>query len=377
MGRRVATAAIAALLAAFATAWVLATEYREPAALHVESPRPHAIWPMSSGRASALRNDALLRAGVRVSADAPAIDLDILEPPLECRFLADLPSGTSPKFDCVLPEGNVIKVKYGRNPEVAAEVAATRLVSALGYAADRMSITPRVRCYGCPRYPFLAMQLLHLTGLFGRFPTQGTENGYSDFEWAAIERRFEASAIELPERKGWAWWELSAVDPARGATRTELDALRLLAVFLAHWDNKAENQRMVCLDAPGAIDRSCGRPLLMIQDLGATFGPPKANLARWQSTRIWADRNTCTVSMRALPYHGGTFPEVRITEGGRLDLLERLSALTPDQVRDLFRAARFPEHYSATDDDKDVEAWSDAFWQKVDQIATAGPCPTA
>ena len=376
MGRRVATAAIAALLAAFATAWALATEYREPSALHVDEPRHHATWPMTAARGPALRDDAFHRARVRLATDAPAIDLDIIEEPLSCRFLADLPSGTSPKFDCVLPDGTVVKVKYGRNPEVAAEVAATRLVSALGYAADRMSIAPRVRCFGCPRYPFLAMQLLQLMGLFERFPMKGTDGGYSDFEWAAIERRFDAPTIELPDRKGWAWWELSSIDPVRGATRAELDALRLLAVFLAHWDNKADNQRMVCLEPAGTPDQACDRPLLMIQDLGATFGPPKANLARWQSMNVWSDRKTCAVSMKPLPYGGGTFPDIQITEAGRLDLLERMSALTDEQVRGLFRSARFPEHYSATDDEKDVEAWTSAFWERVEQLRDAGPCPS-
>ena len=39
-----------------------------------------------------------------------------------------------------------------------------------------------------------------------------------------------------------------SVDPSKGgAPRAHVDALRLLAVFLAHWDNKAENQRLVCL----------------------------------------------------------------------------------------------------------------------------------
>jgi hypothetical protein len=376
MGRRVATAAIAALLAAFATAWALATEYREPAALHVNKPRHHATWPMTVGRASHLRDDAFHRARVRLGTEAPGIDLDIVEPPLSCRFLADVPTGTSPKFDCVLPDGTVVKVKYGRNPEVAAEVAATRLVSALGYAADRMSIAPRVRCYGCPRYPFLAMQLLHLAGLFGRFPTQGSDDGYSDFEWVAIERRFDAPTIELPEHKGWAWWELGSIDPVLGASRAELDALRLLAMFLAHWDNKDENQRIVCLDPSGGVDATCDRPLLMIQDLGATFGPPKANLARWRSTNVWSDRATCSISMKPMPFAGGTFPDVQVTEAGRVDLLERLSALSDDDIRTLFREARFPEHYSATDDEKDVEAWSSAFWNRVQQLRDAGPCPS-
>ena len=68
--------------------------------------------------------------------------------------------------------------------------------------------------------------------------------GYTDFTWVALERKFPAPAIETATRSGWAWWE------PRTRTRRagEVDALRLLAVFLAHWDNKAENQRLVCLD---------------------------------------------------------------------------------------------------------------------------------
>jgi hypothetical protein len=238
-----------------------------------------------------------------------------------------------------------------------------------------MTIAPRVRCDGCPRDPFVAMQLLSLTGLRSRFPAHGVADGYSEFEWVAVERKFEAAAIELIDAKGWAWWELDAVDPAAGASSADLDALRLMAVFLAHWDNKADNQRLVCLDTDAGTDRPCARPLAMLQDLGATFGPSKVNLARWREAPVWADRATCAVSMEHMPFKGGTFPERRISEAGRAQLAAQLASLSSNDVRALFRAARFPEHYSSTDDDKDLEAWTDAFMHRRDQIVNAGPCP--
>lgn len=365
---------MALVLAALASAWVLATEYTDTAPAGVYAPRELQAWPLSPGRALEIRNDALRRAQTRLTS-SPTLDLDTIEPPLTCRFIARYPSGTSAKFDCVLDGGDIVKVKYGRNPEVAAEVAATRLLSALGYAADRMSLTPSVRCHGCPRYPFFAMRLLQLTGTYSLYPQHGDDDGYSEFTWAAIERKFDAMPIELADTEGWAWWELARVDSTVGATRTDLDALRLVAVFLAHWDNKSENQRLVCLDTPTTTDTPCARPLLMLQDLGATFGPAKANLARWHATPVWADRSTCSVSMKAMPFRGGTFPDARISEAARARVAEQLGAFTDGEIAGLFAAARFPEHYSSTDDERDLAAWLGAFRARTRQISEAGPCP--
>ena len=67
-------------------------------------------------------------------------------------------SGSTPKFHCVLVDGRVIKVKYGRlNAEPRTERAATRLSSTLGFGADRMHFVKRVRCSGCPAYPASAL----------------------------------------------------------------------------------------------------------------------------------------------------------------------------------------------------------------------------
>ena len=356
---------------------MLATEYRLAAPGGEYEPRELRLWPMSAARASEIRNDALQRAGVYVTRPSkPVLDLATLEPPITCRFLARYPSGTSAKFDCVLEGGDIVKVKYGRNPEIAAEVAATRLLAALGYAADRMSVARTVRCHGCPRYPFFAMRLLQLTGTYSLYPTYGDDDGYSEFTWAAIERKFDAAPIETPDAEGWAWWELPTGDAAGSAAAADIDTLRLVAVFLAHWDNKAENQRLVCLDPPGDTDAPCARPLLMLQDLGATFGPAKANLARWSTAPVWADRATCTVSMKAMPFQGGTFPDSRISETARARVAEQLASLTDADITGLFTAARFPEHYSGTDDERDLAAWRAAFKGRVEQIRQAGPCPS-
>jgi hypothetical protein len=228
-------------------------------------------------------------------------------------------------------------------------------------------IVPRLRCHGCPANPFVTMKVLDL---IGNEPHSTDE--FTDFEWVAVERRFEAAPIEDDERKGWAWWELKDVN----APTEDLDALRLLAVFLAHWDNKADNQRLVCMDA-GAHDpnRPCADPLLMIQDLGATFGPTKVNLSQWRTMPVWIDRATCTVSMRAMPFHGSTFADARLTEAARLRVGRALASFSDADLRAWLTTARFPQFYAATDDGKDLDAWVAAYRLRVDQILSGGPCP--
>ena len=322
--------------------------------------------------AGEIRRDALARAAIRRPGPpktAPTYASG--DDTLTCRYLAEEPSGTSAKFNCVLDGGEIIKVKYGRNPEIHSEAAATRLLTLLGYAADEVDIVPRVRCYGCPRFPFFTTQLLSLTPFAALLAPYGHDNAYTDFEWPAVEHRFPASAIETSTNTGWAWFELSASQ----APPAEVDAFRLLAVFLAHWDNKSENQRLVCLDEVRALpDQPCAQPLLMIQDVGAAFGPAKVNVAGWGNLPVWADRRTCTVSMRSLPYQGATFPDARISDAGRLLLARSLAALSQDQVEDLFRDARFPEFQSGTDDGHDLDVWVSAFRHRVEQIATGVPC---
>ncbi len=338
-----------------------------------------APWTITGADAPARRLDALARATFDLPEDALLVNsvsrsgVDPLATPVPaCRFVETDPSGTTPKFDCVFEGGVTVKVKYGRNPEIQAEVAATRLLRMLGYAADNVTIVPRLRCYGCPRYPFLAQHLRSTFGLPALAPVDGN-SGYTDFEWVAVERKFPAPSIETDSDRGWAWWELkrSHMPPA------DLDALRLTAMFLAHWDNKTENQRLVCLDdVPPPPDQRCTRPLAMIQDVGATFGPLKVNVARWHDLPIWKDRAACIISMEALPFRGATFPDARISEAGRRQFATRISAISDADIERLFTDARFPQFQVGTDNERDLRIWSDAFRHRRDQITSAGPCPS-
>jgi hypothetical protein len=320
-----------------------------------------------------LRDEALRHARTRLGEGdprallAPPADPAVTADSVECRFIPHAAGGTSFKFDCALPDGEIVRVKYGHEPEIHAEVAATHLLAALGYATDHVYLVPHLRCHGCPANPFVTMLVLDAIGASGVPAT-----GYADFQWVSVERKFEAPPIEDDSRKGWAWWELKYV----AAPREEIDALRLLAVFLAHWDNKADNQRLVCMDDGGAEDAApCRDPMLMIHDLGSTFGPLKVNVSRWRETPVWIDRSTCTVSMSALPYGGGTFTDARITDAARVRVGRQLAAFRDDELRTWFGAARFPEYYAATDDGKDLAAWLQAYHHRVNQILSAGPCP--
>jgi hypothetical protein len=352
-------------------------------------PRRTEIWLYSGADAAARRTHTLRRAVFRLDAtEAAALDAAVpgdewLRSPVpSCRFLPEPPSGTSAKFDCVVDGGDVVKVKYGRSPEIHAEAAATRLMRLLGYPADTITIVPRLRCYGCPRLPFLAMRLQD-TFKLPLLPPGGHDDGYTDFEWVSVERKFPARPIETVDEEGWAWWELARSN----APRAEVDAMRLTAVFLAHWDNKAGNQRLVCLDdtlatsdgageddgqgdgeATAAAPGDCERPLAMIQDLGATFGPSKVNLARWNDLPVWRDRDTCGVSMRTLPFDGATFGDATISEAGRALLAERLAAISDAEVERIFAEARFPQFQAGTADDRDLKAWTAAFRRRADQI---------
>jgi hypothetical protein len=326
-------------------------------------------------RLAAVRRDALRRAKVWEPPARPIPSVDLAANPagpgtwrreaeLTCRFLLKGSDGRSPKFACVLPGGEVLKVKYGRNnPEIYAEVAATRLLAALGFGADDLSVVARVRCFGCPPFPYpkgLVFDALQMD--YGRAV---------DFTDVTIERRRAGLAVD---DAGWHWSELEATDPASGgASRRERDALRLMAVFLGHWDGKPENQRLLCRDGEGQAP--CPRPLAYIHDPGQTFGPKSVDLAGWSSRPVFADAARCTLSMRGMPFDGAGFGEPRIGEEGRALVASLLRQVTAAQVRSLFEGARFTAFFRNTDEAKDVDNWVRAFQHRVAQIADRPPCP--
>jgi hypothetical protein len=342
---------------------------------------------LSDAHAKALRDAALARARVWRTSNVAAFDFtgglldssDLLaQSPVNCRFVPKTMTGTTPKFHCALADGEVVKVKYGRNAEIHAEAAASRLLTGLGFGADTIHIVPLVRCYGCPPLPFETGRVLDLAYAGGVLARLTPDARVSEYEWVSVEHRFEGRPIEVDGEAGWGWYELPHDAVPHGSTRTELDAFRLMAAFLVHWDNKAENQRLVCVTkGEPQVDASCPDPFAFIQDLGASFGPHKLNVKGWRGTPVWFDSATCRVSMRYLPFRGATFTDAQISEAGRQLLASQLRAMSDHQIASLFTAARVPEfeHGRWFGPTAALEEWVGAFRDKIRQIVEAGPCP--
>lgn len=326
-------------------------------------------------------------------------------------------TGRTEKFTCRTADGRTLRVKYydgdprTGNREVFSEVAATRLFWALGFEADAM-FPVTVRCLDCPASP-----------MTGRGP-RATREFVGVLE-AYYEGTIVGSDIDLDQ--GWSYSEVaSAVAglPAgseRVRQQIHYEALALLSTFVQHGDRKPSQQRLVCagpidpaagdvhpLDIDGGVPlpafferdgaTACESPMLVVQDLGATFGgagqmtprTSKASLRAWSRVPVFEPapiapgalgsericRGSIVMAMSANPGHGG---EIEVHEAARRFLHERLSGLTRDHLRALFEAARItrledpvPWRHPATGETfSGIDAWTAVFEHKVAELGAA------
>ena len=239
-----------------------------------------------------------------------------------CDYVEEKLTGT-PKFNCALAPKDKVRVKYGaENGEVYSEVAASRLLWALGFGADRV-FPVTVVCKDCPADP-----------IKNHKKVAGTRT----FAPAVIERKMPGDEIELFKDSGWDWVELTFVDQTvGGAPLAHRDALKLLAAFIQHTDNKPQQQRLACLDkqmgkTPSA-DGSCAHPFMLINDLGKTFGTATmfntntksaVNLKEWSNTPVWKGDTGCVAQLSKSMT--GSLEHPKIGEAGRRFLSELLVA---------------------------------------------------
>src|SRR6185436_13710322 len=123
--------------------------------------------------------------------------------------------------------------------------------------------------------------------------------------------------------------------------------LKLLAVFLQHTDSKPEQQRLLCLSGKpeeGAVP--CERPLMMLHDVGLTFGqanvynrnsPGSTNFKEWRDAAVWKDKAKCIGNLSKS--QSGTLENPQISEAGRQFLAGLLAQITDAQLKDLFEVA--------------------------------------
>jgi hypothetical protein len=287
---------------------------------------------------------------------------------VDCSYVEPKPgqfSGATPKFVCRAARDptDVVKVKYGAdNGEIYAEVAGSRLMWALGFAADRIDPV-RVRCAGCGDDPW-------------RDPAPHPGRVVV-FDPATMEHQAAGRTIEQDPHQGWTWAEFDSIDPAAGgAPRAHTDAYRLLAAFVQHRDSKGDNQRLLCPpDALGhdANGLTCRRPIAMIDDEGSFFGGSrwrvatyKMSLDAWEKRPVWADALRCIadVSGEWDAIEGLVRPQ--IGEEGRQFLAALLGGLDHRQLIALFTAAR-------AEDRGGVDRWVAAFEARREQIVHPVP----
>jgi len=318
------------------------------------------------------RSSIIARAQVWESRDVAQADIKkgpedprafAFEETVTCTYLKKDLQGKSPKFACVMGQDDELKVKYGgTNGEVYGEVAATRLLWALGFGADHM-YPVKVICRQCPS---------SLNGV-------QRSGGESLFDPAAIERKMPGTPFHPDE--GWSWPELDMVNEAAGgASRAQRDALKLLAVFLQHTDTKQQQQRLMCLNEPKTEGvMPCEHPFMMLNDVGLTFGRANTfnnntkggmNLAAWSKTPVWKDATNCVGNLPKSMT--GTLDNPPITEAGRQFLADLMTQLSDAQIHDLFEVSRVTLRLRDPGDVSSgfptVDEWVNIFKQKREQI---------
>ena len=288
---------------------------------------------------------------------------------ITCEFRDKKANGRSPKFACVIGADDEVKVKYGRdNGEVYGEVAASRLLWALGFFADRM-YPVRVVCLNCPPNPVVDTKNLQKSVTFNP---------------ASIEREMEGEVLETGEGSGWAWTDLDKVEAtAGGAPVAQRDALKLLAAMIQHTDSKAEQQRLLCAPDEKVDERGepCVHTFMMISDLGLTFGHANlfnrnpvgsVNFEQWTRAPIWSNKDRCVAELSQS--QTGTLNNPVISEAGRKFLADLLVQLSDQQVHDLFEVARFAERTGPGIRPATINDWVGAFNKKRAEIVNH-TCP--
>jgi hypothetical protein len=281
-----------------------------------------------------------------------------------------------------------LKVKYRSHDEPVAqeerdmytEVAATRLLWALGFAADRMYRPRSVHCHRCPGNPFVDRNALDP----GRYTT---------FDEAAIELRYMGDRAETYEALfdgGWSWGEeLHTLRYGTGPgvfdeeQKTQLDGLVVLLNILGHVSSLPEQNRLVCIrrgmQQIGTTAKYCPQTRLLVHDLGSVFNKKDENsLEAWTERPIWSDRARCVPAIWFRVPEGEPLRPYIIGEPGRRFIVGLLDQLSDEHLRAVFESAAF-ERYDITlvapseiptpaEAKSIIDAWIAAFRRKIDEV---------
>jgi hypothetical protein len=235
-------------------------------------------------------------------------------------YVIDEQTGYSVKYRVKDGEGKTWIVKVGN--EARPETAATRLVSALGYATEANYLVPCVQIPGAAR---------------PRKDVPRCQNdGFADV-------RFEARPDNVKRLDQWSWKD----NPFAGTK--EFKGLVVLMGLLNNWDLKDENNKIL------SVKGRDGQHELryIVSDLGATFGKTGGGITH--------SRNEPENYAKSKFVEGVQGGKVRFAYGGKSKFLfdditvedarwiaSLLARLSDDQIMEAFRAANFKPQEAQT-----------------------------
>jgi hypothetical protein len=273
-------------------------------------------------------------------------------PQLPVKFVREERAGGSPKFDVVDASGQKWRAKLG--PEAQAETVATRLLWAVGYAANENYLVPDLVVQDLPR--------LH----------RGREFVSADGHVHNVRLQRHPASGHKGKREGkWEWRN----NPFAG-TR-ELNGLRVMMALISNWDLVTGNTAI--------REGKNGELLYEVSDVGASFGKSgrgyrdstsKNNLPAYQNAKFikkvtpeYVDFNFPThppilyifdlklffdlVGPRWIGHH--------IPRADARWVASLLQQLSPRQIRDAFRAAGYSP--------QEVEAFATALEARIASLA--------
>jgi len=246
-------------------------------------------------------------------------------------FLEEDFKGTNPKFEVRDQEGTKWTVKLG--VEVRPETAAVRLLWAAGYFTTEDYFVSTLEVENMPAHLKRGQDLVGPGGVIKNVRLKRHPNGKKIGTWR---------------------WKHNPLAGTR-----EFNGLRVMMALMNNWDLKDENNAIY--EGPDPP-----RKIYLVSDLGSTFGTTgrswthaisKGNLKSYSHSRFISKSTPqfvdfSTPSRAALIYFFTSFPEFfsrlhmrwigkHIPRADAKWMGELLARLTPEQIRDAFRAAGY------------------------------------
>jgi hypothetical protein len=258
-------------------------------------------------------------------------------------------NGTNPKYNVKDEDGVKWKLKMGA--EARPETAATRLVWAVGYFTDEDYFLPDVHVSGLPAHLHRGRNLVGADG---------------EIKNVRLKRHLKGA-----DKVGdWRWRD----DPF--ANTREWNGLRVMMALINNWDLKDDNNEV--------YDEG-GQRYYIVKDLGASFGTTgynprqetsKGNLSEYRRSHFITKKTSEYVDF-GVPSRPAFFvifnpaeffPRMhmrwiakRVPRGDARWMGQMLAKLSPEQIRDAFRAAGY-----APDQ---IEGFSQVVQKRIGELA--------